>query len=127
MLAQLASHYWRPDFSPAQAAGLTADYCEDLADCTVAEIEVAIRDYRRGADNQFFPKIGQLRDLIATDRKHRAELERLGKPVRVSSRPLMWWHRPKDRWNPEWAESQVPAGELVRDTAGAVLRDPDRV
>src|SRR5688572_22248535 len=46
MLGQLGSHFWRPDFTPAQVSHLIKDYAGDLASCTIPEIEVAIRDYR---------------------------------------------------------------------------------
>jgi hypothetical protein len=127
MLAGLSSHFWTPDYTPAQAAARFKDYCDDLGGCTIAEVEIAIRDYRLQpkipGKMKPFPGTDDLLALVQANRKHRAELERLGKPVKVSSRPLMWWHRPIDRWNPEWQESDVPAGEMVRDTSTAALRE----
>lgn len=126
MLTALSSHYWRPDFSPAQAAALIADYCEDLADCRLDELDVAIREYRRG-DHKFFPKIGQLREIVFENRKHRHELAKLGAPLRhVKTRPIFWWSQSRKLWNSEWQESEVPAGALVRDAVTGKLREPIR-
>lgn len=114
MLTALSSHYWRPDFSPAQAGSLIADYCEDLADCMVAEIEIAIREYRR-SNQKFFPKIGQLRDIIAANRKHRADLEKVA-PAKLQfgdTRPIMWWRLPRALWQRHWRVSDIPAGETT--------------
>lgn len=128
MLAKLASHYWRPDFSPAQAASMTADYADDLGDCTIPEIEIAIIEYRRDPANQFFPKSAQLRAIIAANRKHRADLDRIGPPITsVQNRPICWWMKPRALWQPHWRESDVPAGELVRDKHTGQLRQPERV
>lgn len=126
ILTALSSHYWRPDFSPAQAASMIADYCEDLSACRVDEIEVAVREYRLDSNNKFFPKSSDLRDIVFANRKHRAELDRIGNPVQVTSRPLKWWYRPKQRWNSDWLESDVPPGELICDTACGELREPVR-
>lgn len=126
MLAKLASHYWRPDFSPGQAAAMTADYAEDLADCTLPEIEVAVREYRRNEANVFFPKSAQLRAIVSSNRKHRAEVERLGPPVaHLGSRPHCWWMQARQLWQHGWLESEVPPGQKVRDQGG-VLREPER-
>lgn len=125
MLTALSSHYWRPDFSPAQAAHLIADYCADLADCRLDELEVAIREYRR-SEEKFFPKIAQLREIVFANRKHRRELSRIGQPVRTACRPIRWWDRPRDRWNADWREADISAGELVRDAESGQLREPMR-
>jgi hypothetical protein len=131
MLASLSSHFWTPDFTPAQAAARFKDYCEDLGGCTIQEVEIAIRDYRLRpkipGKMKPFPGADDLLELVIANRKHRAELDRIGKPVAVRQyRPLMWWHKPLDHWNADWREHEVPAGELVRDRVTGKLREPVR-
>lgn len=131
MLTQLSSHFWRPDFGPSQMAALFADYASDLGGCTIQEIEIAIRDYRLQpkipGKMKPFPGSDDLLALVRAHRKHRAELERIGRPIAgLRSRPLMWWHKPLDHWNADWREHEVPAGELVRDRVTGKLREPVR-
>ena len=59
-LIRLGSHYWTPDFTRAQANSLLADYLEDLAHCTITQLEVACREWRRGAANTRFPRSAEL-------------------------------------------------------------------
>lgn len=131
MLAGLSSHFWTPDFTPAQAAARFKDYTEDLGGCTVAEIEIAIRDYRLKpkipGKMKPFPGTDDLLEIVQANRKHRRELDR--KPVKLQfgdSRPILWWMQAKQLWKPHWSESQVPAGELIRDETGGALREPCR-
>lgn len=98
------------------------DYCQDLAVCRLDEIEVAIREYRLNSKNQFFPKSAQIREIVFANQKHRAELARIGPRVHVTGRPMLWWMKPKQHWNPDWRECEVPAGELIRDEPGGPLR-----
>lgn len=127
MLMALASHYWRPDFSPSQAAQLVADFVEDLIEFPLAEIEIAILEYRRGAENEFFPKPGKLRKIIIGNRSHRAQLERLGDGAgKRDTRPCRWWGINRRLWKPHWRESDVPEGEMVRDQATGKWRQPER-
>ncbi len=125
-LTALSSHYWRPDFSPAQAGMLIADYCADLSACRVDEIEVACREYRLNPKNQFFPKSAQLREIIFANRKHREELDKLGAPVKVDSRPIRWWSQSRKFWQPHWREADVPAGEKIKDPVTGAWREPER-
>lgn len=132
MLMALASHFWRPDFSPAQSAQMFKDYADDLGGCTIAEIELAIRDYRLKpkipGKMKPFPGTDDLLELVQAHRKHRRDMERYA-PVRYQfgdSRPLMWWHIPKARWEAHWRESEVPVGDLIRDASGGDLREPVR-
>lgn len=117
MLTALAAHFWRPDLTPAQDARRYADYAEDLGGCTIAEIEVAIREYRLKpkipGKMKPFPGSDDLLELVIANRKHRAEVERLGNAVHVDSRPLCWWTRPMDQWKPHWREEDIP--EAARD------------
>lgn len=69
MLMQLSSHYYRPDFSPAQAKSLIGDMVEDLAEYTIQDVEQAIRAYRQDASKGYYPRAAHLRDLIATRRR----------------------------------------------------------
>lgn len=122
MLMALASHFWRPDFSPAQAAQMFKDYAEDLGGCTIAEIEVAIREYRLKpkipGKMKPFPGSDDLLELICANRKHRAQIERLGDPVKLDSRPLVWWSKPPEMWKPHWREDEIP--ETARETYYAI-------
>jgi hypothetical protein len=104
---------------------------DDLQEYRIPDIEIAIRDYRQlvtpPGKVKYFPDSGQLRGIIIANLKHRAEVERIGKPVTIrKSRPLMWWHKPLDHWNADWREHEVPAGELVRDRVTGKLREPVR-
>lgn len=105
-LTKLASHYWRPDFGEAQAKQMIRDYVEDLEEFSVVEVEAAARDYRRNPKNEFFPRSGQLRDLIYAVRKDRADVERYPRRAPQESRPIMWWMT--HPWKPHWRESEIP-------------------
>lgn len=122
MLAALSSHFWTPDFTPAQAAARYRDYAEDLGGCTIAEIEVAIREYRLKpkipGKMKPFPGSDDLLELICANRKHRAQIERLGDPVKLDSRPLVWWSKPPEMWKPHWREDEIP--ETARETYYAI-------
>ena len=116
MLTALASHFWTPDFTPAQAAARFKDYTDDLADCTLVEIEVAIREYRLQPKipGKFkpFPGSDDLRALVLADRKHRKEMDDLGPPIKNrESRPLRWWEQRRRFWKPHWTEDEIPAHE----------------
>ena len=64
LLGQLALHYWRPDFSEGQARQLYTDYLDDLRPYSVADIDRAMKSYRRNGDNKFYPTSGQLIDEL---------------------------------------------------------------
>ena len=66
LLAKMALVYWRPDFTPAQAKQLYAQYLDDLRPFAFADIAEAFQTYRQNPENKFFPTPGQLRGLIAT-------------------------------------------------------------
>ena len=129
MLAKLASHYWRPDFSPAQSAALIADYADDLGDCRLTEIELAIRTWRMDAKNQFFPKSAQLRALVLDYREHRAELDKMpptsGKWEFGDSRPYYWWQRQRRFWKPHWREEEIPEAHRANYARWKAKNDPD--
>lgn len=74
-LSRLALHYWRPDFTPAQANLLLGDYLEDLRGKTALEVESACREYRLGHENKFFPRSAQLLEIIETQRISPEEIE----------------------------------------------------
>lgn len=63
-LTKLAMHYWRPDFTPGQMRHLMADYLEDLRGHSPAEIADACARYRRNPENKFYPRSGQLLELM---------------------------------------------------------------
>lgn len=109
MLSKLAVHYYRPDFTEAQAKSLISDMVEDLSDFAVHEVESAIRAYRRDANNKFFPTSGALREPILDERKEQRHLERIGKrPLPTDPRPIMWWMLPEQLWKPHWRETDIP-------------------
>ena len=122
LLSKLAIHYYRPDFSEGQARQLISDMVQDLIEFPVPEIDMAITLYRRDPANKYFPTPAALRAIVLLGRKERAALDRMGQKVTPVNRPLMWWHRPKSRWNVGWLEADVPRGELVRDTEDGPLR-----
>lgn len=66
-LLRLQAHYWRPDFTQAQARELYADYIEDLAELPPDLLDEAIRRYRRDPSAKFFPRSGDLLGLINVD------------------------------------------------------------
>lgn len=117
-LTALASHYYRPDFSPAQAQQLIADMVEDLEEFTIAEIEVAVRNYRRNPENRFFPRAADLRGLVLGDRKERRISA--SKPGIVPEfgdhRPLAWETLPRRYWQPHWKADDL-----------RLARDPERL
>lgn len=130
MLAGLSSHFWTPDFTPAQAAARYRDYTDDLAGCTIAEIEVAIREYRLRPKipgrMKPFPGSDDLLEIVQANRKHRREVENMGRPVRQESRPIWWWAQSRKLWQAHWRESEVPLGERVQDEKTGKLREPVR-
>jgi hypothetical protein len=71
LLGKLSLHYWRPDFTPAQAKQLYRDYVEDLRPYPFEEIDRAISKYRANGANRFYPTSGQIIDHILG----KAELE----------------------------------------------------
>jgi hypothetical protein len=64
LFGQLALVYWRPDFTPAQAKQLYAQYLDDVRDYSFSDIRQAVEKYRRSPENKFFPTPGQIRGLI---------------------------------------------------------------
>lgn len=64
LLGKLALVYWRPEFTPKQAAQLYEQYLDDLREFAFADVRDAIERYRRNVENKFFPTPGQLRGLI---------------------------------------------------------------
>lgn len=128
LLRRLAIPYYCPDFTKELAEVKIADYILDLAEFAICDVEDAIRQYRRDAKSDYFPKPGALYKLAATARHERIKFADM-KPVRrqfSDSRPLCWWTRPKADWKPNWLETEVPAGERVRDVVGGAFREPDR-
>lgn len=64
LLGKLALVYWRPEFTPMQAAQLYEQYLDDLREFASADVRASIERYRRNVENKFFPTPGQLRGLI---------------------------------------------------------------
>lgn len=59
-LLRLQAHYWRPDFTQAQAKALYADFMDDLSHLPADILDQAIATYRRDPEARFFPRPGQL-------------------------------------------------------------------
>lgn len=59
-LARLQAHYWRPDFSAAQAAEFYRDMIEDLEHLPPDILEEVCRRYRRDPEAKFFPRSAEL-------------------------------------------------------------------
>jgi len=127
LLAKLAVHYYRPDFTEGQAKSLISDMVHDLVEFDVPEVELAIREYRQDAHNRFFPTSGALRAPILAGRKERAEAEKISrKPLPNDTRPIMWWCLPEVLWKPHWHESDIPidhvkAYQMRKDRKAAVV------
>lgn len=68
-LSRLALHYWRPDFTPSQAALLIEDFLDDLKDFSVQQVINACAEYRRDGSNKFFPTPGALMEAVQPDRE----------------------------------------------------------
>lgn len=125
-LVRLGSHFWPKDFTPAQAKHLLADYLEDLSKYRVAELEQICKDWRTDISRKSFPKVAELIQLLDRRRREITDAAAARERPKTLSRPLMWWHRPKSRWTFGWLESDVPAGQLIRDEEGGPLREPER-
>lgn len=121
---RLGMTYVSRDFTADQAKVVMADYVSDLAEFTVFDVETAIREFRRDKKSEFFPKPGVLYNLSCVARRERIEREdyRRNKPEFRASRPHLWWMLPKEVWRQEWRESEVPAGEFIKDVRGGNLR-----
>lgn len=102
ILARLALHFWRPDFTPEQARMVIEDYLDDLRGYSPTQIERACMQFRKRPDSTFFPKSGQLLGILGADR----ELD----PPRSR---LPTWRAP--------AALMAPRGKLK--TVAEVLRD----
>lgn len=64
LLGRLAIHFWQPDFTPEQVKLKLQDYEEDLAGVTVDELREACAEWRRDPLNNFYPKSGQLLEIV---------------------------------------------------------------
>lgn len=87
---------------------------EDLAEFRFAQVEAAIKAYRRDAKNRFFPTSGQLRDLAAIARReeHETAAANARGPMVLDSRPYYWWDMPKKHWKAHWREGDIPEPSL---------------
>lgn len=82
----------------------------DVDEFPVAEIEVALQAYRREPKNKFFPTPGAIREIILEGRRERAQMDKIGAPIRnFDSRPIMWWLQPKSIWQDHWMVADIPS------------------
>lgn len=97
VLMRLQAHYWRPDFSPAQAKALYADFFEDLAHLPPDILEDAIRIYRRDPDEAYFPHPGALLGRAAPlIEERRRAISRLGRALKESAREAELTRTPEE-------------------------------
>lgn len=86
-LLRLQAHYWRPEFTPAQAKELYADFMDDLGHIPPDILDEACAAYRRDPEARFFPRPGQLlaiaEPLLAERRRAVARIERADEPQRT--------------------------------------------
>ena len=64
ILARLSLHYHRPDYSQAQAKLLFEDYLNDLEPYSPRDVEIACEEYRRKPESKYFPKVGELLEIM---------------------------------------------------------------
>jgi hypothetical protein len=64
-IAKLRLHYYSGKLSAKEEESLLDDYVNDLAKYPIDLIRIACVKYRQNANNLFFPKIGQLIELIS--------------------------------------------------------------
>ncbi len=90
-LLKLQAHYWRPDFTPAQAKALYADFMDDLGHLPPDILDAAITKYRRDPKSEWFPKPSQLlaiaEPLLAERRRAVARIEGASKPTERAAPP----------------------------------------
>lgn len=127
MLIRLGSHFWPKDFTPSQAKHLLIDYLEDLKKYRVVEIEHFCRDWRTNISKKNFPKVAEIIAAVGQSRRDIAEAAAARDRPKIATRPIRWWMQSKRCWNPIWLESEVPAGEKIRDVPGGPLRWPEGV
>jgi len=115
-LLRLGSHYWTPDFTPAQAKHLLADYIEDLESAFLPDLDAACAYWRRKPDAKRFPKIGELLAIVSDRRRERMDTEKSSPSTFQfgESRPVMWWCLPPNIWKRHWHESEIPADQWDR-------------
>ena len=86
-LLRLQGHYWRPDFSPAQARELYEDFMDDLGHIPPDILDEACAAYRRDPEARYFPRPGQLlaiaEPLLAERRRAIARIEKADEPERT--------------------------------------------
>ena len=64
LLTRLQAHYWRPDLPTALSREVMIDRVDDLREFDIAAIEAACNAWRRGAENKWFPKPGEMIALV---------------------------------------------------------------
>jgi hypothetical protein len=113
------------DLSEAQFQAMAQDMVMDLAEFGMSEIESGIIAYRQDPKSKGFPHPGKLRELCSIARRERAAASR-PRQAPGKTRPMMWWLQDRRMWKPDWLESDIPAGEKVRDQVTGELREPNR-
>ena len=90
-LLRLQAHYWRPDFTPAQAKELYADFMDDLGHIPPDILDDAIAQYRRNPKSEWFPKPSQLlaiaEPLLAERRRAASRIENALHPKERPAHP----------------------------------------
>lgn len=75
-------HYWRPGMSSAQYALLFEDYIKDFEGYSVAEIERACAEHRKNPANKYFPRSGELLEIMGRIVIKTPTIERHATPFR---------------------------------------------
>jgi hypothetical protein len=113
----LAVHFYRPDFTEAQAKSMITDMVRDLAGLDIRDLERGIAVYRQTpfplGKFKPFPDSGTLIRLANVERNHRVEIEgkQAVKPQFGESRPIMWWMQPPYLWRSHWREADIPESQ----------------
>jgi hypothetical protein len=83
ILSRLALHYWRPDFTPAQAKLMLQDFLHDLDGYTPKDVNYACEVYRQNAENRFYPTPGQLLAILRRYESPSPRLPRFQAPRQI--------------------------------------------
>jgi len=132
LLAGLTGHFYRPEMAEGLARQVLLDFVSDLRDFDISDIRAAVETYRRNPASKKFPTPGQLRELAAeaqNERRARATAsasppQAMAQPAQ-GDRPNLWWMKPREHWDRNWSERDVPMGEKVKHNGK--WREPERV
>lgn len=64
LMYKLQGHYWQPGLKEALAREVAADYVRLLGHYPLDVFQAAIDAWLMGSENKFFPKVGELNELL---------------------------------------------------------------